>query len=311
MLETNNLKPMALGCWLFEPSAWQGPSRTTLLRMMDRALELGIRHFDTASDYGRGESEKLLGEFLKGKRERVFLASKANPREVSAKSTLEHVNESLERLNTDVIDLYYIHWPRRGKDMRPVMEGLVKAKEAGKIRGIGVSNFSLTNMQEVSEVGKIDVHQLGYNFFWRLAEDEVIPYCQAKGIEVVTYSSIAQGILTGKFAQKLNLPASDQRNGIVFFQEDVWPYIYGATEELKGLAESINQPLVHLAIRWVIHQQGIHTAIVGAKNEAQMEMNAAALEADIPETIFEQMTEISNRVAKHIPKLSNMYDYNP
>ncbi len=305
------LKPLALGGWVFGEGQWQAEQKAALLTTMNAALACGINHFDTASDYGDGASEKVMGEFLNNKREQVFLASKANVDVMNTKLMLEQIDQSLKRLDTNMIDLYYIHWPRQGKDLRPLMEGLVQAKEQGKIRFIGVSNFSVAQMEQVSEVGKIDAHQLGYNLFWRVAEKDVIPYCQSKDITVVTYSSIAQGILTGKFARELHLTSTDQRNGIVFFSDALWPHIYKAVEELKVLANEVQRPLVHLAIRWVLQQPGIHSAIVGAKNEAQLSSNVTALEGELRQNIFERMTEISDRAAKHLPNTENMYDYHP
>ena len=114
---------------------------------------------------------------------------------------MAEVDGSLKRLQTDYIDLYYIHWPKAGRDMRREMEGLEKARRQGKIRAVGVSNFSAAQMRQVQEVGAIDAHQLGYNLLWRYAEEEVLPFCAEHKIAAVTYSTLAHGILAGKFAR--------------------------------------------------------------------------------------------------------------
>ena len=118
---------------------------------------------------------------------------------MTAAAMLAQIDQSLVRLQTDVIDLYYIHWPRQGQDLRPWMEGLEAARQQGKIRAVGVSNFSVDQMAQVATVGRIDAHQLCYNLVWRFAERAVIPYCREQQIAVTTYSSVAQGVLTGKF----------------------------------------------------------------------------------------------------------------
>jgi aryl-alcohol dehydrogenase-like predicted oxidoreductase len=300
-----------LGCWVFGADQWQGQAKEELLATMQAALQYGLTHFDTASGYGDGRSELVVGQFLRDKREKVFLASKASLDEMNVQLMLERVNQSLARLQTDLIDLYYIHWPRRGKDLRPLMEGLELARQQGKIRAIGVSNFSVEQMAQVAEVGKIDAHQLGYNLFWRVAEKDVIPYCREQGIAIVTYSSIAQGILTGKFPRDLQLGPGDQRSGIILFEKKVWPYIYEGVERLKGLAQAIDRPLAQLAIRWVLRQEGISSALVGARKVYQIEQNVQALNGEIPAEIFAQMTEISNEVIKNIPDTGNMYRYYP
>lgn len=304
------LKPMALGGCYFGPDPWN-KQRNDLWAALETAIESGINHFDTARDYGDGQSEKLLGEFLSNRSEQVFIASKVAIDEMSAALMLEQVDKSLANLQTETIDLYYIHWPRQGKDMRPLMEGLELARQQGKIGAIGVSNFSVAQMQQISEVGTIDAHQLGYNFFWRKAEESIIPYCRQNNISVVTYSSIAQGILTGKYPKELQLETDDQRNDVVYFNKKLWPHIYTAVEQLKLLAKELDRPLAHLAIRWVLNQPGIHTAVVGARNPEQVKGNVAALEGDIPQEIFDRMNVISDGVRQHMPNFDNMYNYQP
>lgn len=304
--------PLGLGCWSFGPDQWSGKEDANLLAAMDAALRCGITHFDTAADYGDGYSERLIGRFLaSGKRDRVFLASKANIDEMDARHMLEQVEASRARLQTDTIDLFYIHWPRTGQDMRPVMEGLETARHRGLIGAIGVSNFSVEQMEQVSEAGHIDAHQVNYNLFWRYREQDIIPYCVDHRIAIVTYSSAAHGILSGRFSRHLNLREGDQRRDILLFREDVWPYVYSAVEELKALAAEIGRPLIHLGIRWVLHQPGVTSVLVGARNAQQVEQNAAALERNIPDWVFERMTAISDEALKHIPPVGNVYGYYP
>jgi myo-inositol catabolism protein IolS len=305
------LSPLALGGSVFGEHGWEGDRRADLLAALEAALTGDLRHFDTASDYGSGASERLIGEFLGDRRHLVFLASKASLDEMDAGLMLAKVDESLARLQTDVIDLYYIHWPRQGQDMRPLMEGLERARAQGKVRAIGVSNFSVAQMEQVAEVGRIDAHQLGYSLFWRVAEAEVMPYCRHHDIAVVTYSSIAQGILTGKYPRHPHFAAGDQRAGTVHFEPTVWPHIYAAVEELKQLAVEIDRPLAHLAIRWVLQQPGINTAVVGAKSKTQVEDNMAALAGIIPTHIFDRMTAIGDGVMQSMPNTGNMYRYYP
>jgi myo-inositol catabolism protein IolS len=304
--------PLGLGCWSFGPDQWSGKEDANLLAAMDAAIRCGITHFDTAAGYGDGYSEQLVGRFLaSGKRDQVFLASKANIDEMDARRMVEQVTASLARLRTDRIDLFYIHWPRTGKDMRPVMEGLETARQRGMVGAVGVSNFSVEQMEQVSQVGRIDAHQLNYNLFWRYPEADLIPYCVEHAIAVVTYSSAAHGILGGRFSRDLNLPEGDQRREILLFRDDVWPHVYAAVEELKALAAEIGRPLIHLGIRWVLHQPSVTSVLVGARNAHQVEQNAAALEGEIPARVFERMTAISDETQKHIPHVGNVFGHYP
>lgn len=303
--------PLALGSFIFGEDAWRPQARAQLNSTMETALSHGITHFDTATGYGSGQSEELIGAFLQGRREQIFLASKASIDEMDAELMLRRVDESLARLETDTIDLYYIHWPRQGKDLRPMMEGLERARQQGKIGAIGVSNFSVEQMEQVREVGPIHAHQLCYNLFWRFAERDVIPYCQEHEIAVVTYSSIAQGVLTGKFGPEPQLGAGDNRARTVHFEKEVWPHVYAGVEALKPLAAALNRPLAHLAVRWVLHQPAITTAIVGARSPEQVAQNAAALADAIPPETFARMTAISDTVMQHMPDTGNMYRHYP
>jgi len=300
---------LALGGTVFGDQSDEG-----WLAVMAAALAASINHFDTASGYDNGRSETLIGQFLTAqpsRREAIFLASKASPREITAAAMLAQVDQSLARLQTDVIDLYYIHWPRQGQDLRPWMEGLEKARLQGKIRAVGVSNFSVAHMEQVATVGAIDAHQLCYNLLWRFAEREIIPYCRQHEIAVMTYSSVAQGVLTGKFARQPQLAADDKRPNTVLFDTNVWPHIYNGVEQIKTLAAEVQRPLSHLAIRWVLAQAGIDTAVVGARTPAQIQDNANALSGELSASLFAQMTAISDEVIQHIPDMGNQYRYYP
>jgi aryl-alcohol dehydrogenase-like predicted oxidoreductase len=303
--------PLALGGSIFPDSDRTPETERSLLAAMEMALAHGLSHFDTASGYGQGRSEELIGQFLSGRRQAVYLASKASGDEMDGRWMLEQVEQSLRRMQTDHIDLYYIHWPRTGLDLRPAMEGLETARSQGKIGAIGVSNFSVANMQQAAEAGTIDAHQLCYNLLWRFAEKDVIPYCREHQIAVVTYSSIAQGILTGKFPRQPQLQARDQRARTVHFDEDVWPYVYAGVEELKELAATIDRSLTHLAIRWVLHHPGITAVVVGARTPEQVEENVQALVGEIPEAVLAGMTSISDAVMPAIPDTGNPYRYHP
>ena len=309
--DDKRLNPLVLGGTVFGADPYVGSRADDLWATMEAAVTNGINHFDTAAGYGDGASERLIGQFLAGRRNKVFIASKANTNQMSSAAMLEQVDQSLARLQTDFIELYYIHWPRMNHDMRPWMEGLETARQQGKIKAIGVSNFSLEQMVQVAEVGKIDAHQLCYSLLWRFAEADIIPYCRANGIAVVTYSSIAQGVLAGKFPRNPQFEPDDSRGRTVHFDPAVWPHVFEAVEQFKQIAQEANRSLTHLAIRWVLHQPGIHSAVVSARNRQQLAQNVDALHGAIPDSVFERLTAISDQAMKHIPNTGNMYRYYP
>ena len=303
--------PLGFGGSWFVPYSSPSEEDANLLAAMAAVYDAGVRHFDTGAGYGGGHSEELYGSFIKSRRDSIFLASKANPEQTTAAAMLAEIEGSLRRLGTEVIDLYYIHWPRSGRDMRPVMEGLETARRQGKIRLAGVSNFSVAQMAEVQQVGRIDAHQLGYNLLWRYAEADVIPFCVRHDIAVVAYSPLSHGILTGKFGPTLAFEARDQRNRILPFRADIWPHVYVGVERLKAVAGEANRPLMHLAIRWLLQRPGVTAAVIGARNRAQAEANAGALAGDIAPEIFARMTAISDEIVKHVPDEGNLFDHHP
>jgi myo-inositol catabolism protein IolS len=303
--------PMGMGGSWFVPYGAPGDEDANLLAAMQAVHDGGLRHFDTGAGYGNGHSETLFGRFIEGRRDGIFLASKADPAESTAAAMLAEVEGSLRRLRTGFIDLYYIHWPRAGRDMRPVMEGLERARAQGKIGAAGVSNFSVAQMRQVQEVGTIDAHQLGYNLLWRMPERDVLPFCADHDIAVVTYSTLAHGILTGKFGRDPGLAPGDQRNRILPFRADVWPHVHEGVEKLKAIAAELDRPLMNLAIRWILARPGITSVLIGARNRAQAEANVAALSGEIGDDTIAHMTAISDEIFACMPDEGNLFGHHP
>ncbi len=299
--------PLAFGGAWFVPYSAPGEADAELAGAMEAAYDLGIRHFDTAASYGAGRSEELYGRFVKSRRDQVFVASKADPSETTAEVIYQMLCDSLRRMDLEMIDLFYIHWPRTNKDLRPMMEGLERARSEGKIGAIGVSNFSVDEMKSVGEVGRIDAHQLGYNLLWRRTEDDVIPYCAANNIAVYAYSTLAHAILTGKFGRELHLSPGDQRNRILPFQPNNWPLVYDGVEEMKAVAQEAGRPLAHLAIRWNLTRPGVTGIVVGTRNAEQALATIPALSGEIPAEIFARLTSISDRVTAGMSEASNLF----
>ena len=297
---------LALGCMTFGANEKDEDS----LGAMQTAWDLGITHWDTALAYGSGHAESLCGKFLKGKWDQVFLATKGMPGK-KPESIIKSLHKSLKNLGTDTVDLFYMHWPRSDVDMRPHFELLERERKLGTIGAIGVSNFSLEQLKHVREAATIDAHQLCYNLYWRKAEADMIPYCEENNIAVISYSSIAQGILTGKFSHDPVFESNDSRSHTVFFQSDVWPYLSATTKKLKLIATAIDCPLHHIAIQWVIEQKVINSVIVGARNGSQVRDNVASLDRKIPVEIIKKVTEISNEAIKHLPDEENIFKYYP
>lgn len=297
--------PIGLGCWALGGRNWGGQSQAAAFEVMEAAINSGIRHFDTARIYGA--SEKLVGDFLKDKRSEVFLASKAYPTG-GKEQVKESVQRSLDALQTDFIDLFYLHWPVQNGSDRECMEALWEAKQNGTIGAIGVSNFSLDGLQEVLKGGPIDFLQVGYHLLWRNVEEELLPFCRDHGIRVVSYSSLGQGILTGKFPRNPEFPKGDHRaDHVVHFRKEIWPEVYQAVEQLKGIAEAADRSLAHLSLQWLAAREGVSGILVGARNGRQVVETASCLDDPVNEQVLDALSRVSDSLSKKLPASATIF----
>ncbi len=311
---TQSHAPLGLGCSFYGVARYDESEVADLLDAMAASLEGGVTHFDTAHDYGDGESERLIGRFLAedvSRRDQILLASKANLKDMSTVAMQRAIDVSRQRLGTDIIDIYYIHWPIADADMRPWAEALESARRQGQIRAIGVSNFSIAQIEQVAEVAQIDALQLGYNLLWRFPEVDLIPYCHERGISVIAYSALASGILAGKYQRQLSFAPHDQRWGILHFRDGIWGALYPLVEQFNAVATRAGIVLSQLALRWILHQPGVMAALVSAKNRRQALANCAALEAELDVSILEELSAISDEAMKQIPDEGNPFGYHP
>ncbi len=266
---------------------WPNQSNDESVRAIQKAFDFGINFFDTAPVYGFGRSERLIAKALKTKRDKVILATKCGLRwekespgsirkESSADSIRFEIEESLRRLETDFIDLYQVHWPDPATPFQETMEELVKLKEEGKILNIGLSNFSKEQMEECLKYGEFVSLQSMYNMLERDLEKDEIPFCKKKRIGVIPYSPLASGVLTGKYDKQTNF--KDWRGKGLFghFSGKVYESHIDKVEKLKSIASNYGKKVYHLAINWLLAQEGVSTAIVGVKKAAQIQDNQQA-----------------------------------
>ncbi|MFO7612959.1 MAG: aldo/keto reductase [Clostridia bacterium] len=270
---------IALGCWAMGAgSEWgETPGDEVFIETVNTAIEGGINFFDTAMAYGQGHSEEVLGRALGGLREKVVISSKGSTPGLTLKNARKSVESSLSRLRTDYIDVYFIHWPNPDIPVEEPVEQLMKLKSEGKIRAIGVSNYTVGHLERALKAGDIDIVQPCYSLYWRHIEKDLLPFCRERNIGVMSYSSIAQGLLTGKFTKDWKFDDSDMRkNTIPLFKSPTYEMAIDATEKIKGISEKYGKTTVQTAINWVIGEPGITCAIVGAKSPVQAAENIGA-----------------------------------
>lgn len=290
---------VAYGAWQIGGRPfWNNKGDEAAVESIEAALECGINLFDTAPVYGFGHSEKLIGRALAKHRDKVFIATKCGMlwdaeekiyRSLKPESIRREAEASLKRLGVDYIDLYQIHWPSPDDPVEKAMETLAALKAEGKIRAIGVSNFDLPLLRRATGVVKVDSLQPKYNLIERDAEKELLPFCGENDIGVMAYSPLASGLLSGKYDRSAKF--DDWRGNTVFgvFKKEEIGGAFDKIDVLKKKAAELGMPLHHLAIRWVLANKNVTSAIVGVKDAAQLREIVKCVDRSISPEEFGQI----------------------
>ncbi len=280
---------------------WKSEGDESSMKAIRKAFDLGINFFDTAPVYGFGRSENLLGKALKPFRDKALLATKcglvwkkeqlgAINKRATEKSINEEIDQSLKRLQMDWIDLYQVHWPDVNTPQQETMEALIKIREQGKIRYIGVSNYSVEQMKECLKTAPLTSLQPEYSLLQRSIEKETVPFCLENNIGIIAYSPLASGVLTGKYDKNTRFKDWRSKGIIGQFTGEGFVNNIAKVDRLKELAASTGKTCGELAINWVIRQPGLTTALVGVKNSGQAEENIKAVGWE-PETYYQEKME--------------------
>lgn len=281
------VSPVAMGCWAIVGDAtWGSQDERDSIAAVHAALDCGVNFLDTAEGYGAGYSEQILAKALKGRRDQVVIGSKASPNHAGCFADLVASCEaSLKNLGTDYIDLYHLHWPNRSVPIEQILADFAKLKEQGKIRAFAVSNFGKGDLTELLEHGRCEVNQLPYSLLWRVVEREIVPICTANDISVTCYSPIMQGLLTGKFRSPDDVPEGRARTRLFaktrpqarHDEPGAETETFQAIAQIAEVAADLGKPMSQVALAWLMHQPGVASVLVGARDAAQMAENAAAM----------------------------------
>ena len=302
MIGTSGIKisSIIMGTWQAGKEMWVGIDDTESTKAIKAAYDAGITTFDTAEVYGDGHSEKIVGNALQNVRDKVVIATKVFSNHLRYQQVIDACHQSLKNLNTDYIDLYQIHWPpgsfgAKHVPLEETMGALTDLKAQDKIRAIGVSNFSRSQIETAAKYGKIDSLQPPYSLFWRKVETDALPYCLENNITVLAYSSMAQGLLTGKFGPDHKFAKGDHRFRNKLFQPENYARVQKALEKLRPIANANNITLGQLALAWIISRPGI-CAVAGARSAEQAAQNAAAANVRLSEQDLAAVDEIGKTV---------------
>lgn len=307
------ITPILMGTWQAGKKKWVGIEDADSIKAIRAAFEAGITTIDTAEVYGEGHSEKIVAEALSDVRDRVEYATKVFANHLKYDLVIEACDRSLKNLKTDYIDLYQIHWPSGTFNSEKVpieetMKALNHLKEQGKIRAIGVSNFSRAQLEEAAKYGRVDSLQPPYSLFWRQVEKDAVPYCVENNISIVAYSPLAQGLLTGKFGADHKFDPQDNRAKNKLFQGENYQRAQQALDKLRPIADRHNCTLAQLALAWLIAQPQAQ-AIAGARNSEQAIANAKAADVKLSDSELQEIDAIGRIVTDHLDDSSVMWNW--
>lgn len=307
------ITPIIMGTWQAGKRMWVGIEDSETIKSIRAAFEAGITTIDTAEVYGEGHSEQIVAQALSDVRDRAVYATKVFANHLKYDQVIEACDRSLKNLNTDYIDLYQIHWPSGNwnSEVVPIeetMSALNKLKEQGKIRAIGVSNFDSAQIEEAAKYGRIDSLQPPYSLFWRWVEKETMPYCVENNITIIAYSSLAQGILTGKFGADHKFEEGDHRAKSKLFKPENYALVQLALNQLRPIAERHQVSLGNLSLAWLIAQPKTN-AIVGARHVEQSVENAKAAEIKLSVEELKEIDKIGLTVTDYLDENPVMWEF--
>jgi aryl-alcohol dehydrogenase-like predicted oxidoreductase len=292
---------ICFGTWQFGGD-WGAVERDDAIAAVRSALDHGVTFFDTAQAYGFGESEALLAEALGDdiRRDDVVVATKGGlrpvgngvERDASPAFLRDGVEQSLKHLGVEAIDLYQVHWPDRETPFDETGAALQQLKDEGKIRHVGVSNFSPAEMDELSRAVEVETDQPPFNLFNRAIEADVLPYCREQDIGLLVYGPLSHGLLSGNFDPS-KLAEDDWRLGHEPFEGANLERNLEVVEQLKRFAELRGHTLPQLAVAWVLAQPGVHVAIAGARRPAHVEGIVPAAEIELSDDELAEIDELT------------------
>ncbi len=299
---------MGGGGWKF---AWGHQDDKDSAAAIEAAMEAGMNWVDTAAVYGLGHSEEIVGQALKNISKKPYIFTKCERRwdkdgqispSLKAESIRQECEDSLRRLQVDVIDLYQIHWPEPDADVEEGWTEMARLKEEGKVRWIGVSNFNVEQMKRAQKIAPITSLQPPYSLLVRKVESDILPFAKANNIGVIVYSPMRAGLLTGKMTKEraTNLPPDDWRSRDKDFQEPKLSQNLALVELLKKIAEAHGRTPGEVALAWTLHNPAVTAAIVGLRGAEQAQGVKGALTfrlSDAEITAIEGFLEKAQRAA--------------
>lgn len=300
---------LAFGCWgITSDNHWGQRNAADSIAAIDEALEAGINFFDTAEMYANGQSETLLGEAMKGRRDRFVVASKMRFDAMAKEELIESCESSLRRLQTDYLDLYQIHWPHPEVPLADTWGTMLDLKAAGKVREIGVCNFGVRDLSSVNAIERPVTNQLPYNLIWRAIESHILPTCIEAEVDTLVYSPLMHGLLADKYPTAADVPDgrarsrhfSSSREQTRHGEAGHEPLTFATLDRIREVVSSYGISMASASLGWLLSKPGVGSVIAGAKNGPQVQGNVK---------VFDELAKLGQgRSAEMIQSLDEATD---
>src|SRR6478672_291186 len=310
-LGTTNLdvSVIALGCWPFAGGEyWGDQDDQASIDTVHAALAAGINFFDTAEGYEDGYSERILGRALAGRRSEAIVATKVSASNLRPEDVIIACDRSLGNLGMDYVDLYQIHWPNHDVPLADTVGALHRLKDQGKVRAIGVSNFAVGDLTDMLALSECETDQLPYSLLWRVIEREIQPLCVERGVGIICYSSLAQGLLTGRYSNADEVPVgltqsrwySGERPLAGHGEPGVEAEVFAALDELRGLAAEAGLSMATMALAWVKARPAVTSFLVGARNPTELAWNLPVNDVNLPSEVLARLAAATEPVKEKL-----------
>lgn len=292
---------LILGTWAIGGTMWSDYDEAGAKEAISTAIDCGINCIDTAPAYGGGHAEELIGEIIQGMRDRLIIATKCGlniegryEKILTPEFIMHDLEMSLKRLKTDYVDLYQIHWPVNDVPIALSMEALLKVKDQGKVRYIGVCNFSGRELEDAIESGEVVSLQPNYSLLEREIESDQMKICGRRGVGIISYGSLAAGMLTGKYKEHPQFRKNDARSFFYrFFKKEYWPAVRAVVDVVESIADKHGARPGHVAIAWILTKTAVAGAIFGARDGAQVRDNLGGASLVLSKDDVEALDKVS------------------
>ena len=311
------ISSMTFGCWAIVGGFnWGHQDEQDSLEALRAAYDSGINFFDSAEMYGSGMSEELIAAGLSDVRDEILIASKVSPTHYFRDDLRAACERSLGRLQTDRIDLYQLHWPNHEIPVAETLGILDELKQEGKIRAYGVSNYGPQDLGEcLATEYAVCSNQVAYNMLFRAVEFDILPLCVQEGVSVLTYSSLMQGLLTGKFTSVDQIPEDRARTRHYSCNQPLAKHTdegaedetFAAVESVREIANELGEPMADVSLAWLMAQEGVTSVIVGGRNADQAKRNTRAADLTLSQDVLASLSAATDPLKQMLGPNADMW----